>query len=166
MRSKTMFPLTPDRNENWRWPQFVSFETYRLICKMTYLGHHMTSRDLDLMLDFDLFFFFKAACMYAYASRRDKYDGVWIISLIFFVQKLFARNIFRENLLFWLFMTCGLLPKLAQRNTMNIEICKKKDSSILFYRFAPKMSQKFPQFPDISQKRHSLTFPDLWWPQY
>ena len=41
-------------------------ETHQLICNMTYLGHHMTSRDLDLRSNFDINFLGQ----HAYISTR------------------------------------------------------------------------------------------------
>ena len=52
-------PLTFDRIEieQCAWPQCVSLaETHRLICNMTYLGHDVTTSDLDLRSNFDLNF--------------------------------------------------------------------------------------------------------------
>ena len=56
LRSNAFFPLTFDRIEIERcgWFQCVSLaETHRLICIMTYLGHDVTSSDLDLRSNFD-----------------------------------------------------------------------------------------------------------------
>ena len=52
-------PVTFDRIEMERcgWSQCVPLaETHRLICSMTYLGHDVTSSDLDLRSNFDLDF--------------------------------------------------------------------------------------------------------------
>ena len=52
-------PITFDRIEIERcgWSQCVPLaETHRLICNMTYLGHEVTSSDLDLRSNFDLDF--------------------------------------------------------------------------------------------------------------
>ena len=54
------FPMTFDRIrlEHWGWFSCVSLtETHRQICNMTYLGHHVTSRDLDLRSNFGIIFF-------------------------------------------------------------------------------------------------------------
>ena len=42
----------------WGWSQCVSLaKTHRLICNMTYLGHYVTSRDIELRSNFDINFF-------------------------------------------------------------------------------------------------------------
>ena len=50
-------PLTFDRMEieRWGWFQCISLaRTHRLICNMTYLAWHVTSRDLDLRSNFNI----------------------------------------------------------------------------------------------------------------
>ena len=42
--------------DQWGWSRRVSFaKTHRLMCNMTYLGHYVTSRDLYLRSNFDIF---------------------------------------------------------------------------------------------------------------
>ena len=61
---------------------------------MTYLGHHVTPRDLDTSPrpNFDINFLGQHAYLYLDMSRRDRYDSVRIIFLAFQVQKLFAKT--------------------------------------------------------------------------
>ena len=95
-RSNAFLYITFDRIEikNLGWSQCVSLaKTYRLICKMTYLGHHVTSRDLDLRSNLDITFYW-STFIYFDASRREEHDGVSHISLTLFVQKLFAQHNF------------------------------------------------------------------------
>ena len=70
-------PLTFDRIEveQCGWSQCVSHaETHRLVCNMTYLGHDVTSSDLDLRSNFDLDFF---QGQNAYISTRlDEWNTV------------------------------------------------------------------------------------------
>ena len=87
-------PLTFDRIEIelCDWSQCVSLaEMHRLICNMTYLGHDVTSSDLDLRSNFDLDFP-RSTCIYFDASRREKHGGVRIISLTFLIEKLLAKK--------------------------------------------------------------------------
>ena len=49
---RVFLSLSFDRimTEHWGWYQCVCIsEMHRLICSMTYLGHHVTLRDLDLL---------------------------------------------------------------------------------------------------------------------
>ena len=67
-----MLPLTFDRIEIKRcgWSQCVCLtETHRLIGNMTYLGHHVTLRDLDLRSHFDLGLSM-STCIYFDASNK------------------------------------------------------------------------------------------------
>ena len=78
MRSNAFLHLTFDRREikYWGWSQCVSLaETHRLAYNMTYLDHHVTSPDLDLMSDFDQGLL-TSTCICINASRREEHDGV------------------------------------------------------------------------------------------
>ena len=78
--------------EQWGLSQCVSrAETHRLICNITYLGHHVTSHDLDLRSNFGLDFL-RSTYKCFNASQGEEHDGVGIIPLAFLVQKLFAKN--------------------------------------------------------------------------
>ena len=68
-------------------------ETHRLTCSMAYLGHDVTSSNLDLSSNFDLDSP-RSTFIYFDASRQEKRDGVQIISLASFVQKLAAKKTF------------------------------------------------------------------------
>ena len=87
-----VLPLTFDRIEieRWEWAQYVSFaKTHRMICNMTYLVQHVTSRDLDLRSNFEIDLF-RSTCSYFDAFRREENDAGKIRYLAFLVQKLFA----------------------------------------------------------------------------
>ena len=50
-------PVTFDRTEmeRWEWSQCVSLaQTHRLVCNITYLAQHVTSRDLELRSNSDI----------------------------------------------------------------------------------------------------------------
>ena len=82
--------------DQWGWPRRVSFaRTHRLMCNMTYLGHHVTSRDLYLRPNFDIFWSTRS---YFDLPRREEYDGVLIISQVYIVQKLFAKKMLKKRL--------------------------------------------------------------------
>ena len=92
MRSNEFLSTTFDRIqlEHWGWSQCVSLaETHRQICNMTYLGHRVTSRDIDQRSNFGIF---RPTCIYFDVSTREEHDGVRIISPAFLVQKLFAKK--------------------------------------------------------------------------
>ena len=87
-------PLTFDRIEieRWRWSQCVSLaQTHRLICNMTYLARHVTSRDLDLRSNSDIDLL-RSKCTYFDVSWRQEHDAAKILSVAFLVQKLFAKK--------------------------------------------------------------------------
>ena len=87
-------PLNFDRIEieQCGWSQYIPLaETHRLICNRTYLGHDVTSSNLDLRSNFDLNVP-RLTCIYFDVSRREKHDGVRIVLLAFLVQKLLAKN--------------------------------------------------------------------------
>ena len=96
MRSHSLLPLTFDRIEIERWgrPQCVSVaQTHRLICNMTNLARHVTSRDLDLRSNSDIDLL-RSKCTYFDASWRQEHDAAKIMPLSFLVQKLFAKKHF------------------------------------------------------------------------
>ena len=69
-----VLPLTFDRIEieRWEWAQYVSFaKTHRMICNMTYLVQHVTSRDLDLRPNFEIDLFM-STCLYFRAFRDER----------------------------------------------------------------------------------------------
>ena len=71
-------------------------KAHRLICNMTYFDLFGSPRDLDLRSNFPLDLS-RSPCICFDASRREKHDGVKIIPLSFFVQKVFAKNkVFRS----------------------------------------------------------------------
>ena len=99
-------PLTFDRIEigHWGWSRCASStESLRVTCCMTYLGHHMVSRDLDLRLYPGPFKF------NTHMFRRALTDETrWpSIFLVFFVQKLFVKHRFCQRRLLWPFLTAG-----------------------------------------------------------
>ena len=62
---------------------------HRLICNMTYLGQHVTSRDLDLGLNFDLTF---QRHQVHFSTRLDERNRMLLeLRLTFLVQKLFTK---------------------------------------------------------------------------
>ena len=65
-------------------------KTHRLICNMTYLGQHVTSRDLDLRSNFDMTF--KVTSYIFRPAWREKNDGAWIRTLARLVWKLFSKT--------------------------------------------------------------------------
>ena len=82
------------------WSQYVSLpQTHRLICNMTYLSRHVTSRDLDLMSNSDIDLL-RSICIHFDVSRREEHDVPNIMSLAFLVQKLFVKIHFRKKLYF------------------------------------------------------------------
>ena len=94
MMSHSFLPLTFDRKkiERWEWSQRVSLaQTHRLICNMTHLGRHVTSRDLDLRPISDIYRL-RSNRAYFGVSWRKEYDAAKIISLGFLSQKLFEKN--------------------------------------------------------------------------
>ena len=100
-RSNDFLPITFDRREikDWGWSQCVSLaKTHHLICKMTYLGHHVTSRDLELRSHLDITFY-RSTFIYFDASRRDEHDGVSNISLALLIKKLFAKKMSKTSIL-------------------------------------------------------------------
>ena len=83
MGLKAFLPLTFDRIqlEHWGWSQCVSLaETHRQICNMTYLGHCLTSRDLDKMSNFDIF---RPTCIYFDMSRQEEHARIILTSELF-----------------------------------------------------------------------------------
>ena len=90
--------LTFDRIEieRWGWSQYLSFaQTHRLICNVTYLSRQVTSRDLDLRSNSDIYLL-RSICIYFDGSRREEHGAAKIMSLVFLVQKLFVKNHFRK----------------------------------------------------------------------
>ena len=78
--------------EHWGWSQCVSLaQTHRLICNMTCLARHMTSRDLDLRSNFEIDFL-RSICTYFDASWRQEDYADKIMSLALLVQKLLAKK--------------------------------------------------------------------------
>ena len=80
-------PLTFDRIEieQWGWSQCVSLaQTHRLICNMTYLFRHVTSRHLDLRSNSDIGLL-RSLCIYFDVSRRVEHNAAKIMSLAFLV---------------------------------------------------------------------------------
>ena len=72
MRSNAFFAMTFDRIrlEHWGWSSCVFLtEMHRQICNMTYLGHNVTSLDLDRRSNFGIFFLGKHAYI---STRLDK----------------------------------------------------------------------------------------------
>ena len=67
-----------------------------MICDMTYLGHLMTFRDLDLRSNFEVDLS-RSRYIWFDLSRRDKHDGITIIVVTFKMKKLFAKNYFAQN---------------------------------------------------------------------
>ena len=60
---------------------------------MTYLAHHMTSRDLGLRSNSDIDLLM-STCTYFDAFLREEHDAAKILLLAFLVQKLFAKKHF------------------------------------------------------------------------
>ena len=105
-------PLTFDRIEveSWGWSQCVSLaQTHLLICNMTYVASHVTSRDLDLRPNSDIDLL-RPKCAYFDASWRQEHDAAKIMSLAFLVQKLFAKKTFFKKTLFRPLLTSVALP--------------------------------------------------------
>ena len=65
---------------------------HRLTCNMTYLGQHVTSRDLGLMLNFDLTFQRHQVHFLTRLDERNRMLLEWRIT--FLVQKLFTKKTF------------------------------------------------------------------------
>ena len=101
-----VLPLFFDRIEieRWGWSQCVSLaQTHRMICSMTYLARHVTSRDLDLRSNSDIDLL-RSKCTYFDASWRQEHDAAKNMSLTFLVQILFAKkNIFAKRRYFDLY---------------------------------------------------------------
>ena len=100
-----VFPLTVDRIEikRWGWSQCVSLaQTHWLICNVTYLARHVTSRHLWPEAKFWHWPF--RVNMYIFLlSRREEHDAAKTMSLAFLGQKLFAKTHFYKRALFWPF---------------------------------------------------------------
>ena len=78
----------------WTWSHCACIvKTNRLICNMIYLGHHLTSGDLDLRSNIDLTHL-RSPCIWFDAPRREEHAGIRMKSLAFLVQKLFAKTFF------------------------------------------------------------------------
>ena len=95
--------ITFDRTEieQWGWYQIVSLaQTHWVTCNMTYLGHHVASRNLGLRSNLTLFFF-RSTCMYSDVSQRQERDGVRIWFLAFLVQTIVAKNYFVYFYISW-----------------------------------------------------------------
>ena len=67
-----------------------------MICDITYLGHLMTFRDLDLRSKFEVDLS-RSKYTWFDSSRRDKHDGVIIIVVTLKMKKLFTKNYFAQN---------------------------------------------------------------------
>ena len=92
--TNSFLSITFDREkiQLWAWSHCVCLvKAHRLICNMTYFDLFGSPRDLDLRSNFPLDLS-RSTCICFDASRREKHDGVKIIPLSFFVQKLFAKN--------------------------------------------------------------------------
>ena len=63
------------------------------------LSRHVTSRDLDLILNSDIELL-TSICIYLGASQREKHDAAKTMSQTFLIQKLFVKSHFRKNLYF------------------------------------------------------------------
>ena len=62
-----------------------------MISNITYLGHHVTSHDLDLRSNFNIDPS-RSTCIYFDAFRREEHDDAQIMSQVFLVQKVFAKK--------------------------------------------------------------------------
>ena len=107
-------PLTFDSIEIGHWGRFYVLvpidhwgwslvETHQLICSMAYLGHHVTSCDLDLSSKFD-FDLLRWTCICFYASRRGKHHRVRFSPIFLFVQKYTRKPVFTPKKVFWPFL--------------------------------------------------------------
>ena len=63
---------------------------------MTHSGQHLDLGDLDLRSNFEIDLS-RSPCICFDASRREKHDGVKIISLPLLVKKIYAKNDFRKK---------------------------------------------------------------------
>ena len=90
-------------------------KTHRLICNSTYLGQHVTSRNLDLWSNFDLKFQSHQVCTCFDAPWQEEHDDAWIKPLACLVQKIFAKKLFcqKKNAIL-AFLTASGPFKLAQ----------------------------------------------------
>ena len=109
-RSHSFLPLTFDaiKIERWGCSQCVSLaETHRLICNMTYLARHVTSRHLDLRStpEIDLL-----------RSKSTSFDAFWLeehdpaksMSLAFLVQKLLVKTFLQKSAILTFIGLCSL----------------------------------------------------------
>ena len=93
---------------------FVWFvTTHRLICSMTYLGHHV-SLTWGQMLKYP----FNVIARILETPRREEHDVVRITALAFLLQKFFGEknHFFAKEKLFWPVFTYGLLIVIANIN--------------------------------------------------
>ena len=76
--------------ETWAWSYRAYLVTmHRLICNMTCLDQHVTSRGLGLIV--------QSPCITFDALWREEHDGARIMPLAFLVEKLLATNLFAKN---------------------------------------------------------------------
>ena len=131
------------------------------------LDHVIKPRSPDLTwpwleVKFDINFF-RSACMYSDASRRQEHDDIRIWFLAFLVQTLFARNIFVYFDLSW-----NLKPNPLKMGQFWRHASEKSSKAIdcIFLRLPTLNSfwdnSTFPKKYGISL---NLTFDDLWRPQ-
>ena len=76
-----------------------------MICDMTYLGHLVTFRDLDLRSNFGVDL---SRSKYTCSIRFDETHtmGTTIIAVTLKMKKLFVKNYFAQNSFFFTSVTC------------------------------------------------------------
>ena len=134
---------------------------------MTQEGQHLDLSDLDLRSNFEIDLS-RSPCICFDASRRQKHDGVKIISLPLLVKKIYAKTVFAKKRLFWHLMTPGA-KTIDSSSNLRCKLQKERSKSYrVLFRFLSSCygSRDNGRFSwEETVILQNLTFDDLWWPE-
>ena len=134
---------------------------------MTYFAQHVTLCALDLRSNSDIGLLRSICSTYVGASWRQEHDAGKIMSLSFFVQKLFGENHFCKKCCFDLYWSVAQPASGRQILLTCLRKSCKRAIECFFHGLLPILgSEIIAHFRRNMTLLRNLTFGDLWWPQY